>query len=148
MPFWKLPEGLSVAPDGTWCVGEVPVEHATTLRWLKRHLQFEDGGAFVVDGAQRLPVRVEGPAFEVRQLRFDAAAGELYAQLDDGSEEPVPDGSLGLDETSGRFYCAVRRGRGRASLSRAALQQVLDHVIEHEGGFALEVGQRRFTLRT
>jgi hypothetical protein len=148
MAFWRLPEGLSVAPDGTWRVGDVPVEHATTLRWLKQHLQFEQGGAFVVDGAQRLPVRVEGPAFEVQHLRFDAAAGELHAQLDDGSEEPLRDGSLGLDEASGRFYCAVRRGRGRASLSRAALQQILDHVSEHEGGFALEVGGRRFTLRT
>lgn len=138
-----MPEGLSVAPDGTWHVGDQPVEHGATLRWLKQHLCFDDRGAFVADGTQRLSVRIEGPAFEVQRLDLDESGGGARACLDDGSQEPLGDFSLGMDEVTGRFYCAARAGQARASLSRAALQQVLDHVAEHEGGFALSVGPRR-----
>ena len=49
------------------------------LRYLKSHLVFEDGGAFVVDGAQRMPVEVEGPPFEVVSLGHRRRAGHGHA---------------------------------------------------------------------
>lgn len=148
MRLWTIPEGLSVAPDGTWRVGELPVVHATTLRWLKSLLAFDDGGAFVSDGVRRLPVRVDGPPFVVTRLALDATTGTARAYLDDGSEESIEDHTLGMDAATGAFDCRVRAGRARARLSRTAHQQLLEAVDEQDGGFVLCVGARRLALRT
>src|SRR5688572_17941502 len=66
--LWEVPEGLTVRPDGSWRVGEQHVIHPPTLRYLKSHLVFEEGAAFVVDGAQRMPIALDGPPFEVTGL--------------------------------------------------------------------------------
>src|SRR3982751_4661308 len=62
MRHWQIPEGLRVLADGSWRVGELQVLHPPTLRYLKKHLVDEGGAPFVVDGAQRMPIQVEGPA--------------------------------------------------------------------------------------
>jgi hypothetical protein len=148
MPFVSLPEGLRVRPDGTWVVGNEPVAHDRSLFYFKSHLVFEDGGAFVVDGARRLDVVVEGPAFQVVLLAVDPMRGEARATLDDGTQEAISDESLGMDAERGRFECAVRGGRARAALSRGAHQVLLDHAEEEEGRFYLRAGVRRFRIRT
>ena len=51
--------------------------------------------------------------------------------LDDGSEESLTE--VGMDAVSGRFYCAVRGGRARAVLSRAAHQALIEHVEQEDG---------------
>ena len=102
---------LRVLPDGSWRVGEPPVSHAAGLRYLKAHLVFEEDGAYVVVGPGRVPVIVEGPAFEARALRIDAAADRATLALDDGSVEELGDDALGMDPASGRFECLVRGGR-------------------------------------
>ena len=145
---WEIPEGLRVLPDGSWRVGDFQVIHPPTLRYLKSHLVGEDAGPFVVDGAQRMPIQVEGPAFEVTRLVLEEEAATAAAVLDDGSRETIHDTSLGMNEETGRFECAVRGGRFRARLSRAAHQILLDNVIEDEGAFFLRVGARRIPLRT
>jgi len=146
--LWEIPEGLRVLPDGSWHVGDFQVLHPPTLRYLKSHLVGEDEGPFVVDGAQRMPIEVQGPPFEVTRLVLEEARETATAVLDDGSSEIVHDTSLGMNEETGRFECAVRGGRFRARLSRAAHQVLLDHVVEDEGAFFLRVGARRIPLRT
>jgi hypothetical protein len=144
--FFRVPEGVRVAPDGEWTVGGLPIRHPPSLRLLKARLHFSDEGAFLMDGPVRLPVRVDGPPFEVKDLRLDPATGQVRALLDDGSEERINE--LGMDETSGRFVCAVRGGRARAVLSRAAHQELLEHVEQKDGLFYLAVGDGRLPLRT
>jgi hypothetical protein len=146
---WRIPEGLRVRRDGSWQVGDLPVVHEHTLRFLKSHLVFEeDGAAFVVDGRRRMPVEVEGPAFQVTGLLLDPARGEAYATLDDGGSEPIGDASLRMNRDTGRFECAARGGRARALFSRAAHQALLAHAEEEGGEFYLRVGSRRFPIRT
>ncbi len=146
---WEIPQGLRVLPDGSWRVGEFQVIHPPTLRYLKSHLVVEDGGAAcVVDGSQRTPIEVQGPPFEVTALVLDDEAGAASVVLDDGSKEAVRDTSLGMDDHTGRFECAVRGGRFRARLSRGAHQILLDHVVEEDGAFFLRVGARRIPVRT
>lgn len=145
--LWEIPEGLTVAPDGSWRVGALHVIHPPTLRYLKAHLVFEEGGAFVVDGAQRMPVLVEGPAYEVVRLVIDAARGTARAVLDDGSEEDVREDSLGMDPRTGRFHCVVREGRAHAVLSRPAHQTLLAHAGQEGGRFFLQAGGRRLPVR-
>ena len=146
--LWKIPEGLLVRPDGSWRVGELHVIHPPTLRHLKSHLVFfEAGGAFVVDGAQRIPVELDGPPFEVVSLVIDAARGTAMAVLDDGSEETVREDSLGMDPRTGRFHCVVRDGRAKAVLSRPAHQTLLAHAGQEGGRFFLQAGERRLRVR-
>jgi hypothetical protein len=145
---WTIPEGLRVLPDGSWRVGELPVVHDRGLFYLKSHLVFEDDGAFVVDGPRRVQVQVQGPAFEVIRLEIDAARGTAAAVLDDGTVEPVTEGSLGMDEGSGRFECSVRGGRARARLTRGAHQTLLANAEEQEGRFALRAGVALIPIRT
>jgi hypothetical protein len=147
-PRWEIPEGLRVLPDGSWRVGDFQVLHPPTLRYLKSHLVDEDGHALVVDGSQRVPIQVDGPAFEVLTLVIDPARDKAEAVLDDGSLETIADTSLGMNEETGRFECMVRGGRFRARLSRAAHQTLLDHIVEEGGAFFLPVGPRRIPLRT
>lgn len=143
------PEGIHVSPDGTWRVGGFAIVHLPSLRFLKARLVFEEDGAFLVEGTQRLQVQVDGPAYEVVALRLDPAAGEARVALDDGSEEAVGPDTLSTNGGSGRVECLVRGGRARAIFSREAHQTLLEHVEEtREGGFALRVGTRRIPVRT
>ena len=134
-------------PDGSWQVGELPAVHEPTLRWLKQRLVFEDEGAFLVEGERRLPVAVDGPAFQVVELRLDAEAAEARVVLDDGSEEVLGHDTLGTDPNTGRVECLVRGGHARAAFSRSAHQALLPHVEESRGRFYLRVGSRRLAIR-
>ena len=146
--WWPAPEGIRVGADGSWSVGEFRIVHLPSLRFLKARLVFEDEGAFLVEGERRLPVAVEGPAFEVTELRLDAATGEARAILDDGSEEVLGPDSLATDAKMGRLECLARGGRARAAFSRAAHQALLEHAEEARGCFYLCVGRRRLPIRT
>ena len=142
------PEGVRVLPDGAWRVGEFAIVHEPSLRFLKARLVFEEQGAFLVDGGQRLPVVVDGPAFGVTALEIDRERGEALVVLDDGSREPVRGDSLCADEKTGHVECLVRGGRARALLSRGAHQTFLAHVEQDEDGrFYLRAGLRRFAVR-
>jgi hypothetical protein len=145
--LWHVPEGLRVAKDGSWWVGELPIQHDASLFYFKRNLVFADDGAYIAEGQRRAPVAVEGPAFQVQILFLDPLAGQASAILDDGTTEPVADGSLALNEETGRIECAVRGGHARAILSRAAHQSLLNHVEEEDGVFYLRVGARRLRVR-
>ncbi len=145
---YKIPEGLKVAPDGSWQTGDQPVAHQATLRYLKAHLQFEDAGAFIVDGEKRMPIEIEGPPFEVLAFELDEAASSAKLRLDDGSEEELDDETLEIAEETGRFECRVRRGRGRAAVSRGAHQTLLELAIEADGEFYLPCGESRYLIRT
>jgi hypothetical protein len=144
--FWPVPEGVRVLKDGAWRVGGFPVVHQPSLRHLKSRLVFEDEGAFVVDGAQRVPVVVEGPPLEVLSVVLDAEHGEARVQLDDGSEEPLREAYMVGD--TGRLECPVRGGRARALFSRGAHQVVLDHFAEEDGRFYLQVGAGHIPIQT
>jgi hypothetical protein len=145
--WWPAPEGVRVSPDGSWSVGEFRIVHLPSLRFLKERLVFEDEGAFLVEGERRLPVAVDGPAFQVVELRLDAEAAEARVVLDDGSEEVLGHDSLGTDPNTGRVECLVRGGHARAAFSRSAHQALLPHVEETRGRFYLRVGSRRLAIR-
>jgi hypothetical protein len=123
------------------------VIHPPSLRYFKSHLVAENGSAFVVDGARRMPVEVEGPAFLVMTLVLDVEKEEARAVLDDGSVEPIADGTLGMNRDTGRFECRVRGGRFRATLVRGPHQALLDHMEAEAGRFFLRVGTRRIGVR-
>jgi hypothetical protein len=145
---WQAPEGLRVHHDGTWRVGDAHVLHPPSLRYFKSHLVFEEGGAFIVDGDQRMKVDVDGPAFQVTSLVLDADRGEARVVLDDGTVESVTDEALGMSRESGRFESRVREGRAAALLARGPHQTLLEHLEEDKGRFFLRVGERRIKVRT
>ena len=144
----EIPEGLRVFPDGSWRVGEHHVIHPRSLRYFKSHLVREPGGAFIVDGPQRMPVAVEGPAFQVLTLVLDEEREEARLVLDDGTVEVVEEDALGMSGESGRFESRVRGGAFTAMLVRGPHQALLEHLEEDGGRFFLRVGQRRIAVRT
>jgi hypothetical protein len=146
--LWRLPEGVRVLPNGSWQVGGLPILHAASLRHLKAQLVFEADGAFIDDGRRRMPVQVDGPAFEVTALRFDPATGEARVALDDGSEDTVEPQSVSMNPETGRFESKARGGRARAVFSRAAHQTLIDNLEQQEGVFYLCVGARRIPIGT
>ena len=145
---YKIPEGLKVAPDGSWQSADQPLAHRATLRYLKAQLRFEDEGAFIVDGKKRMPIEIEGPPFEVLAFELDEAASSAKLRLDDGSEEELGEETLAMNEESGSIECRVRLGRGRAKLSRGAHETLLEHAVEEDGEFYLACGESRHLIRT
>ena len=145
---YKIPGGLKVMPDGSWQAGDRPLAHRATLRYLKAQLRFEDEGAFIVDGKNRMPIEIEGPAFEVVAFELDEAASSAKLRLDDGSEEELGEKALEMNEESGRLECRVRQGRGGATLSSGAHQTLLEHAVEEDGEFYLACGDSRYLIRT
>lgn len=145
---WEIPQGLRVCPDGSWRVGEHHVIHPPSLRYFKSHLVAEDGVAAIVDGAQRMPVDVQGPPFQVVTLVLDHEQEQARAVLDDGSVETLGDEALGMNQETGRFECRVRSGRFQAILCRGPYQALLDSIEEDDGRFFVRVGGRRIGVRT
>jgi hypothetical protein len=137
-----------VCPDGSWRVGEQPVVHPAGLRYLKERLRHETAGDFVVEGAQRVPVAVAGPAFEVMSLELDPSHDRASVLLDDGSAEAIGDDALAMSPDTGRFECRVRGGCFAALFGRGPHQTLLEHVEEAGGRFFLRVGRRRIPVRT
>lgn len=122
--------------------------HPPSLRYFKAHLVHEEMGDFIVDGAQRMPVQVEGPAFHAVSLVLEGQSGQARVVLDDGSVEPVEDQRLGMNRETGRFECRVRSGHFTALLARGPHQTLLEHLEEVGGRFYLRVGERRIAVRT
>lgn len=137
-----------MCPDGSWRVGDLPVAHPSGLRYLKERLRHEEAGDFVVEGAQRVPVAVAGPAFEVTRLELDPDHDRACVVLDDGTEEPLCDDGLGMSPDTGRFECRVHDGCFGALFGRGPHQTLLEHVEEDGGRFYLRVGKRRIPVRT
>jgi hypothetical protein len=138
-----IPEGLRVLPDGSWRVGDLPISHPRRLKFLKQRLTFEDSGAFVVDGQQRMPILVEGPPFQVEALVFDLPSGDTRVRLDDGTEERLEDPVIRMNAETGQFECGVKGGRARAVLSGVAHERLLDEMEQEGGEFFVPVGALR-----
>jgi hypothetical protein len=137
-----------VFPDGSWRVGDLHVIHPPSLRHFRAHLVHEEAGDYIVDGNQRMPVDVRGPAFHAVGLVIDREAQEARVVLDDGSVEKVEDRALGMNRETGRFECRVRGGDFGALLVRGPHQVLMEHLEEEGGAFYLRIGPRRIAVRT
>jgi hypothetical protein len=137
-----------VFPDGSWRVGDLHVIHPPSLRYFKSHLIHEGAGDYIVDGSQRMPVEVRGPAFHAVSLVLEPEEQEARVVLDDGSVEPIGDDALGMNRETGRFECRVRGGQFTALLVRGPHQALMEHLEEDGGRFFLRVGSRRIPVRT
>jgi hypothetical protein len=138
-----IPDGLRVLPDGSWYAGELPIANSRRLKVLKQRLTFEEGGAFIVDGAQRKPLVLEGPPFHVDVVTFDEAKGEVRVRLDDGSEEVLSEPVIRMSRETGQLECEVKEGRTRAVFSAAAHDVLLEHLEQDGGDFFVLVGAKR-----
>lgn len=145
--LWRPADTLRIAADGTWTTGDQPVRHPATARYLKRHLVFEEGGDYVSDGKSRVPVEVDGPAFQVVGIELDEASGDVWLLLDDDSREALAADALSMNPDNGRFECLVRDGKGRALLSRSAHETLLHAADEAGGDFFLACGDKRYRIR-
>jgi hypothetical protein len=139
----SIPEGVRVLPDGSWRVGDQAISHPRRLRYLKQRLAFEEGGVFLVDGAQRAALMLDGPPFQVDALVFDAEHGDVRVRLDDGTEESLAEPLVRMNPETGQLECAVKGGRTRAVLSSVAHDALIDALEQESGEFFVPLGTRR-----
>lgn len=108
-------------------------------------LDRDESSRYVIEfKGQRCWVEVEDAPLVVR--RVDALAGEGFRiYLSDEQEEMLDPSRLwiGPDEA---IYTLVRQGRLPARFLRPAYYQLAEHIVEHESGFALADGDRRWPI--
>ena len=143
---------LSLTPEGQWLYEDEKVEHPGVLRFLSAQLQrTSEGEYWVVNGPQRVFVKVEGAPFQV--VLLEEVNGEFQALLDDGSEELLRLESVSIDE-EGTLYTLVKYGKAGddkdlghlARLSRQAVY-ALAQFLEEDEQFYLHLPDRRVTIK-
>jgi hypothetical protein len=120
------------------------VEHPGMARafagWIGRH---PDNGRFILsNGFDWTYFSVRDVPYFVRSLR--AVLGVPFAELSDGSEEPLDPGSL-TTGADGGVYCRVKAGRFEAKFTPSAQIALGPWLFEGEAGAVeLQLGERRF----
>jgi hypothetical protein len=117
---WRLPD-LRVDRDGDWYDEAVQVTHPGILANLRGNLRRDVDGYFIQTRV-RIPVRVDDTPFVI--TRIERRGDELYAWLNDGSEEMIEPASIRLGAGDAP-YASVKAGAFEARLVRAAAWQLL-----------------------
>ena len=116
---FRVPEGLSVRADGTWHVGEYPSLTSAACATSKRTSSSKRTGRSSWTARTASLWRSRVRPSRCSHLDVDHGKAEIRVALDDGSEELLTEGALGMDPVTGRLECRVRGG-SRAQPSREA----------------------------
>jgi len=135
--FWAIESNtIRFGRDGRWYSDDEPIVNPHIARLFARHItRGSDGGWWLVIGDERAPVVVDDTPLVVQ--RVDGSPTEGFTiELNDGTREPLPAGSLrmGADDV---LYCDVRDDRVPARFLRSAQADLLRHVREDATGFVL-----------
>jgi hypothetical protein len=140
---WTLPR-LRIDRQGDWFDGDAPVTHHGVLANLRSNLR-RDGDGYFIQTRVRIPVEVEDVPWLV--TRLERRADELWAILNDDSQEPIDPGTVRLGPDNAP-YCAVKGGHFEARFARAAAFQLLSlaDYDERTGRGTLRVGRGEYTI--
>lgn len=146
-------ESILLDPEGRWLhEGEV-IENPRLRALFHRSIGRTSGGTWVLSiGPFTYPIQVADTPYHVRSLRIekDQAGGErVMLRLSDDTEEALDPATLRLGQQEGRLSCRVKGGEWEARLTRPAYLALAPRILllEEDGGYALELGGRRFPLR-
>ena len=117
---WKLPD-LRIDRDGDWYDEGVQVTHPGILANLRGNLR-RDADGYFIQTRVRIPVRVDDTPFVI--TRVERRGDELYAWLNDGSEETLDPATIRLAANDAP-YASIKQDAFQARLVRAAAWQLL-----------------------
>ncbi len=130
---------LSRTAKGDWKYEGGDVEHKGVQRFLSHQLQrTAEGEYWVVNGPQRVFVKLEGAPFQITAL--DEQEQQLHALLDDGTSEVLRFETLYIDDEE-YLYTKVKYGKAGdsseqghlARLSRQAVYILAEYLETDEG---------------
>ncbi len=135
--------GLRLDRDGTFWQEGAPVTHARLREALLRWLDVREDGRDIVklDDKRYAYVDVEDAHLRARSARWEGDRcmilwdDDQEAELDYGALRQAPDHAL---------YTIVRRLRGR--IGGPAYHAVAEHIVERDGGFALEAAGKPWPI--
>jgi hypothetical protein len=148
-------ESIVLDAEGRWLhEGEV-IENPRLRALFHRSIGRTSGGTWVLSiGPFTYPIQVEDTPYHVRSLRVeDEGEGgpRVMLRLSDDTEEALDPATLRLSQEEGRgLSCKVKGGAWEARLCRPAYLALAPRLVEgggEDGGYALELGGRRFPLR-
>src|ERR1700730_12188172 len=147
--FYAIESGkISFRRDGNWYSDEERIDTPRIALLFSRSIKRNPDGSFYLQVAEeRAPIAVEDTPYVVRTVEDDGEGGFVVVTND---EEPEP-----LDPTTlevGRdnvLYCRVKSGEYRARFLRPAYYHLSDRFVVEDGGrFAIQIGGRRYPIKT
>lgn len=134
----KLPPCMiQVNAEGKLFHDGAPMIHPGILELIYESVYFEDGDYFLKVGEQHCQLEV-ADTFHVVS-RVDFADSGVTLTISDGSSEPLDPDSLWIGGGD-VLYCMIKGGKFPARFLRQAYYQITEHLVEHDGGFALDIG--------
>ncbi|MFH1058677.1 MAG: DUF1285 domain-containing protein [Pseudomonadota bacterium] len=119
--------------------------HPGILELIYESVRLEDGVYLLRVGKQSCQLEVADTFHVVKSADLGPEAVTLA--LNDGSRQALDPASLWLNP-AGVLYCRVKAGDFPARFLRQAYYQIAAGFVEDGEGFALDLGGRRWPLRT
>jgi hypothetical protein len=158
----RLPESVPelqssdifVDEEGEWFNEGIPISREDIVQFFLEHVQeLPDGTFAIVWGGCRCGFRAADTPFVVNRVDWsggaDTGTGRVLLKLRHVPEPVTLDPGTLVSASNNVLYCRIREGRCRARFSRPAYYQLAQWIEEDEatGGFCLNVGDQRFTIR-
>ncbi len=128
---------IQVDENGKLFHDGAPMIHPGILELIYESVYFEDGIYFLKVGKQSCQLEVADTFHVVTRAEFADSGVELT--ISDGSTESLDPRSLWIGNGE-VLYCMIKDGKFPARFLRQAYYQITERLVEHDGGFALDIG--------
>jgi hypothetical protein len=135
--------GLRLDRDGTFWQEGAAVTHARLRQALLRWLDVRDDGRDIIKLDDKRYAYVDVEDAHLRALSAHWVEARCMILWDDDQEAELDYGSL-RQAADHALYATVRRLRGR--IAGPAYHAVAEHIVEVDGGFALEAVGKRWPI--
>ena len=130
---------IQVDENGKLFHDGAPMIHPGILELIYESVYFEDGVYSLKVGKQSCQLEVADTFHVVTRAEFTGSG--VVLTISDGSSEPLEPDSLWIGNGE-VLYCMIKGGKFPARFLRQAYYQITERLVEHDGGFALDIGGR------
>ena len=130
---------IQVDENGKLFHDGAPMIHPGILELIYESVYFEDGVYLLKVGKQSCQLEVADTFHVVTRAEFTGSG--VVLTISDGSSEPLEPDSLWIGNGE-VLYCMIKGGKFPARFLRQAYYQITERLVEHDGGFALDIGGR------
>lgn len=134
---------IQVDEEGKLFHDGAPMIHPGILELIYESVYFEDGAYFLKVGKQKCQLEVADTFHVV--VRAESREDGVEVTINDGSN-----GMLDLDSLwiggGDVLYCMIKDGKFPARFMRQAYYQITERLVEHDGGFALDISGKLHPL--
>lgn len=137
-------ERIRLDARGKWTHEGLDFENPRIIRLFNRSVNRTEGGTWVLEvGRFTYPIAVDDTGFFVERIDFSVTPPELT--LSDETVERLAPETLEY-EPPGHLYCKIKEGRFRARFKKRPYYDLADHLVDHDGTIALQIGDELYPL--